>query len=285
MTATALDLLAERARATDYEPWLFHRDGWDWRWRSWGRVADHVARGVEALRAHAEEPRRAGYAVRQDPDAVTAGLTIQAAGWTAVPIQGGPREASALGCDVWVGIGDQASAADLDCVTLPSALSALDRAPPRSLKLEAAPGSVRLPSQAERAPAEWIEAAEHLDDSLAPGSERDADCRPIVGAVPDLDLADAQLLEVWTLLRGAAWVLEPQTSAFVETVLWARPTVVWARAAELERLAARLRVRKHRRRSRLSSVVAAGAEEVDQEPWGELGIEVVALAPLCRTAV
>ncbi len=275
---TPLTLLAERARATGYEPWLFHRDGWDWCWRSWSRVADHVARGVEVLQGLGMEPRLAGYGDQPHPDAVTAGLTVQAAGWTAVPVRGGPREASSLGCGVWVEAGDQAPVAGIECVALPSALSPLDRTPPRPLELETIPGSVRLPGHGERSPAEWTRAAERLDGSLAPGSGRAANRRPIVCAAPGLDPREAQLLEVWTLLRNAAWVLEPQASAFVETVLWARPTVVWARARELEPLAARLRVRKHRRRSRLTSVVAAGGEEVDPGPWDELGIEVVTLA-------
>ncbi len=268
MTATPLALLAERARAAVYEPWLFHRDGWDWRWRSWGRVADHVARGVEVLRAHAE-PRTAAYPDRQHPDAVTAGLVIRAAGWTAVPADG-PHAAPALGCSVWVEIGDSAPAAEIESVVLPPALSAVDRTPPRPLELPVAPGSVRLPGSPEGEPAASIATAERLDASLAAGSRR-----TIVCAAPDLDPGAAHLLETWTLVRGAAWVLEPEATAFVETVLWARPTVAWGRAAELERLAARLQVRKHRRHNRLTSVVAAGDEALDPDPWQALGVEVV----------
>ncbi len=266
--ATPLSILAGRARAAVYEPWLFHRDGWDWRWRSWARVADHVARGVEVLRAHAE-PRTAAYPDRQHPDAVTAGLVIRAAGWTAVPA-GGPHAAPALDCGVWVAVGDGAPAAEIESVALPPALSAVDRTLPRPLELPAAPGSVQLPGFPEGEPAESIAAAERLDGTLAHGSSR-----PIVCAVPDLEPCAAHLLETWTLLRGAAWVLEPEASAFVETVLWARPTVVWGRAAELERLAARLQVRKHRRHNRLTSVVAAGDEAVDPDPWQALGVEVI----------
>ncbi len=271
-TATPLAVLAERARATGYEPWLFHRDGWDWCWRSWSRVADHVARSVAVLQTCTAEPRRAGYAASQHPDAVTVGLALQASGWVAVPVRGGPREASSLGCGLWAEVGERESAAGIERVGLPSVRSPLERTLLQSLVLERAPGSVRLPGALEVAPVEWMAAAERLDDSLA--SERG---RSIVCAAPDLNLSDTQLLETWTLVRGAAWVLEPDKDAFVETVLWARPTVVWARGRDLELLAPRIGARKHRRSSRLLSIVVAGEEEVDQDPWRKLGIEIVIL--------
>ncbi len=271
-----LALLAQRARDAGYEPWLFHRDGWDWCWRSWAQAADQVARGAAALRRQAAGSQRAGHAARQHPDAVAAGLAIRAAGVSAMPVRGGRSRAARLGCEVWVEVGDAAPEPEATPgrVMLPPALSPIEKAPLEPLVLEATPGPVRLPDLGELSPAESIAAAERLDGSLATGRGR-----PVVCAAPDLEPPDVHLLETWTLVRGAAWVLEPQASAFVETVLWARPTVVWAPAAELERLVARIATRKHRRHSRVASVVVARGEAVDPGPWNALGVEV--LMPHC----
>lgn len=280
--SSPLAVLAERAGTAGFEPWLFHRDGWDWCWRSWDRVGDHVARGVEVLRG-AAATARIGYEARQHPDAVTAGLTIRATGLTAVPITRESRDARTDEYDLWLEVGDGApeTGKTPDCIVLPPVSSALDSTPPRRMALDAAPGEISLPDREQLTAGELIQAARRLSDVANPGARR-----IIVCATPALEPSTALLLETWTLLHGAAWVLEPQTSAFVETVLWARPTRVWGRAYELDQLAARLQVRKHRRRSRITGVVAVGDDEVDAGPWRELGVEVDSLpTTLCRTAV
>ncbi len=283
--ATPLAVLARRAGLTPYEPWLFHRDGWDWRWLSWSRAADQVARGAAVLRDAGLRDAvlrdavaggsRVGYRTRQHPDAVACGLAIQAAGLIAVPIRGDRPEATRLGCGVWAEVEEaagQVPAPTLDRVALPAALSPLERTQPLPLELGAPSGGIYLPGIGEFLPGPWLQAVERLDGSLPPAAKR-----AIVCASPELDPPAAQLLEAWTLLRGAAWVLEPDAAAFVETVLWARPTLVWGSAAELEQLAARMGTRKHRRHSRLSEVVVAGGEQVDPGPWQALGVRVVAL--------
>ncbi len=267
-----LAILAERAESAGYEPWLFHRDGWDWKWRSWGRVADHVARGVETLRGASTQPRRAGYDCRQHPDSVTVGLAIQAAGWAAVPVIGGPSQAQAVGCDVWVsGSESETSTSDIERIELPPVSSPIERAEPRPLVLapESSETSMTLPQTKQILAADLVASAKQLDLRLP------ADRWPIVCAAPNLRTDDARLLEVWTLVRGAAWVLEPEASAFVETVLWARPTLVWGQAKELESLATRLQSRKHRRRSRLSAVIVTGDQEIAPGPWQTLGAEIL----------
>ncbi len=271
--ATPLAILAERAESAGYEPWLFHRDGWDWSWRSWGRVADHVARGVEALHGASTRPRRAGYDSRQHPDSVTVGLAIQAAGWAAVPVIGGPRQAQAVGCDAWVSVGTSQITSDIETIDLPPVLSPIDRTELRSLRLDATPAgtSTAAPRTQQILASDLVVSAKQLDLRLPSGS------RPIVCAAPNLRTEDARLLEVWTLVSDAAWVLEAQASAFVATVLWARPTLVWGEADELEPLAKRLRNRKHRRRSRLKAVILTGEQELTPDLRQALGAEILTL--------
>ncbi len=271
ISGTPVAILAERARAAPHEPWLFHRDGWDWRWLSWSRAADQVARGAAVLRGAVAGGSAVAYAARQHPDAVAAGLAIQAAGMVSVPVSGEPE----AGADAWAeveGAAGQGRVTGAARVVLPAALSPLDRTRLLELDSEAAAGAVRLPDRGEPAPAASIRAAERLAGALPPAARR-----AIVCASPDLDPAAAHLLEAWTLVRAAAWVLEPQGSALLETVLWARPTQVWGRPGELARLGSRMAERKHRRHSRLSAVVAAGGGVVDPDPWQALGVEVVSL--------
>ncbi len=281
VAGTAIAALAERGRATPHEPWLFHRDGWDWRWRSWSRVADQVARGAAVLRDAVAGGTRVGFRARQHPDAVAAGLAIQAAGRVAVPVPVDRHLAAEVGCGAWAEVGDEASAepGGLAGVALPAALSPLDQTSRRPLDLDAdsAAGAVHLPERGELEPRASMAAAGRLEGEGLAGELLPARGRAIVCASPALDLPSALVLESWTLLRDAAWVLEPDPATFLATVLWARPTLVWGLAGELELLAERLRTRKHRRHSRLSAIVVAGGGELDPEPWSELGVEVTGL--------
>ena len=75
------------------EPWLFHAEGWDWRWRTWGEVAREVMARAEALSEIAAESRYAfPYTAR--PEDVILDLAVQAAGLVSAP-NGQPLELSA----------------------------------------------------------------------------------------------------------------------------------------------------------------------------------------------
>ena len=283
--ATAVANLAARALAAPPAPWLFYRRSWDWQWRSWRRVADQVARGAEVLRGW--DPgceSRIAFAAGQDPDAVAIGLAIEAVGAIAVPVAGeerGALEAAARsGCAAWVGIaGDMPTVGfpeALESIALPPARAALDRTRRLPLELDQSSRRGRLASPASTAaplPAEALIAAARTLDRGVPSSPR----RAIACAAPDLDSTVFHLLQAWTLVRGAAWVLEPYPDAFLATVLWARPTVVFAPAAELEPLATALADRRHRRHSRLTTIVVAGEQPADAAVWAPLPVELVAL--------
>lgn len=134
-------LLARRAAAQRERPWLFYPDGPDWRWRSYGAVAEI------------------------------------AAGRAAAPVP-------AVG----------------------ELVTSLERTAPRASALAA---------------------------QLAPlGSERGV---TVLGRRPE-DPA-AVLLVRWSLLTGAALVLEPAAGALVPTAAWARPTLFLGTAGEVAALA------------------------------------------------
>ena len=216
---TALAALAAKAASVPEEPWLFYRQGWDWRWRSFGQAADQVARGAAAL---GDAPSVLGFRSRQDADAVAVVLAIQAAG----------RDA------------DLASPPP----TIPDCRSHLEEGPPRLLSPgDASPATLTLAAgSAPATPAEIFREAGRFDTGLPSVRERWILC-----ATPALTPRGLQVVLAWTLLAGAAWVLEPDSEAFHETVLWARPSIVVATAAELGRLSAALKDRRHRRHSRL----------------------------------
>lgn len=279
---TPAQWLAERCRRAPHQPWLFYRDGLDWVWRSWRRVADQVMRGATALREEGfDAGDRLAFLERQDPDSIAACLAIESIGAVAVaiPENGTPDERTLEVGDAWISVRDERPSSvrpEIESsrnAVLPPALSALSRSPRAPLQLtdDATDAGVLVPTRAAPLPARKLtRAARHLDRRL-PASSR----RAILCAAPNLDPAFRQLLRAWTLTHDAAWVLEPLTEAFLPTVLWARPTHVAAGEAELGELTSALGVRRHRRRSRIRTVIAADA--TSREPWQALGVDVVAL--------
>ncbi len=276
--ASAPAALGARARISPHDPWLFYRDGWDWRWRSWSRVADQVARGAEVLRREIPTPgARIAFVAAQDPDAVSAGLAIRAAGAVAIPVGGTIEDAARHGCAALARVGGASDAAEpIPCIELPAALSPLETTPRRALEdADSAPGGLGFAAgdPPRVLPPEALLSAARRLDALLPHRSK----RPIACAAPGLDVRAERLVEAWTLVRGAAWVLEPLADAFVATVLWARPTLVFGHGADLEPLAEPLKARKHRRHRRLEAVVVAGSGAVAPAPWDDLGIGIVAL--------
>jgi hypothetical protein len=85
---TPAEALFRHAAERPDEPWLFHREGWDWRWRSWAEVAERVRSEVEVLSSQLSGGRVA-QAWRGDPESVVLDLAIQASGRIA---PGGDRD-------------------------------------------------------------------------------------------------------------------------------------------------------------------------------------------------
>ncbi len=280
---TAVAALAARARLTPREPWLFYREGWDWRWRSWARVADQVVRSL--LAQPGVDINRIGFDARLDPDAIVSGLVAQMAGVTAIPIDldsAGLAKATAMGCSAWLEVEGShfvpRSDRDPERIVLPASLSAVDPTPRRPLQLDrrAALGDLELNTGLQPVTA-LMSAARRLDSRLPMATGKDASKQVIFSLAPRLETGVAQLLQAWTLVQGAAWVLEPDLEAWVEAVLWARPHIVCAGAPELAELASQLRQRKYRRHRRLTAIVVAAGEIADVGVWRDQGVRVVAL--------
>ncbi len=79
-----LAALRARAAAEPESPFLFWPDGWDWRWWSWGRVAQLTARWQKTL-VELPAGARVGFAGDAWPGALVLDLAVQAAGLEAVP--------------------------------------------------------------------------------------------------------------------------------------------------------------------------------------------------------
>ena len=78
-------LLFAHAARDAAQPWLFFRQSWDWRWRSWGELAAAVAALAGEVRRAATGAgltpgQRIGFAYTPAPDAVALDLALQAAG-------------------------------------------------------------------------------------------------------------------------------------------------------------------------------------------------------------
>ncbi len=240
-----------------------------------------MARAADVPSREIEEPRRrVAFDAGQDPDGIAAGLAIQAAGAGAVPVAGG-RPPEDLGRTTWARVDGTSEplGEPPETLVLPAALSPLERTPPQPLELDpaAVPGSLDLPGVGEVSPAAVMSAARRLGERLP--SHRG---RPILCATPDAAPLTTQVIQAWTLLSDAAWVLEPLAGAFVPTALWARPTLACGSASELEELAEPLRERKHRRHHRLRAVLLLGGRELApaaSEIFRVCGISIVRLTP------
>ncbi len=254
--------LAERAAELPEEPWLFYREGIDWRWHSWSQVAHRVARGAASLRQSGRLRKRGGrisYADRLHPDGVAAALAIQAAGGIAVP-----------------------DGEDLD---LPPVASRLGRWQP---ELESLRGTIGADDAAfgswHGAPPRthrelWSAAAAW--SALLGAVEEKPGRRAIVLASGGVGGTTREILLAWTLATGAAWVLEDDADRFVPAALRTRPTWVAAPGSEAGLLALSLRERRHRRWHRLRAVGItddAPAEIYLAEEWDVLGVPVVRLS-------
>jgi hypothetical protein len=249
-SAGVVAALGARAAETPEEPWLFHPDGWDWRWRSWGQVADQVARGAAAVRRSPPELRRVGCPERLDPDAVAAVLAVVAAGRTAVP--GGAGE-----------------------VAFPACRSRLDRWRPEVLEPASPAGAVEVEDGETLTEVDLAAGAGSLAALLPEPLGPRSGARPILCAAPDLPLRVRWTLLAWSVQHAAAWALEPDPDAFLGAVLWVRPTVVVAGPGDLERLAAALGERRHRRHHRLRAVVVAQEGAPGAGIWQDLGVPVL----------
>ncbi|HXO18650.1 MAG TPA: hypothetical protein VOA87_01870, partial [Thermoanaerobaculia bacterium] len=124
--------LSRHAAERPAEPWLFFREGWDWRWSSWEEAARRVEAWSAAL-ASLPGGTRAAFADLPRPRAMAIDLALQAADLIAVPIAGAvlSAELSRRGCQRWVEVeGDAgADAADIELprFTLPAALQPAGR--------------------------------------------------------------------------------------------------------------------------------------------------------------
>ena len=231
-----LTLLARRAAESPREPWLFHRPEWTWRWRSYAVVCDQVARGAAALRDAGVNPGQGAPTVRfrddLSPDALAASLAIRALGAQSAGGEG------AVDGEMWLAPPERGEGG----LELPACHNDLGPWEPESLEVPSDP-------------------VEHpLDAGLAGllASLPEEEERPILASGPTLTVAEREAVLIFSLERSAAWVMEGEPAAFLQAVLWARPTLLVAGTADLRRLARVLAGRGVRRRSRLKAVVRAG---------------------------
>lgn len=256
-------LLAARAASEPSDPWLFQRELLDWRWRPWGRVAEHAAATAGLLR-DLPQGCRIAFDARPSADAVTLDLAIQAAGRVAVPVRGESVEAvcaaaERLGCQAWLGIGPQpiAAASKLEPISASPVRSRLEPwAKQNRPELPEGRGPVVLEGGREMSQEALIAAARRLGELIHPGRGR-----AIALAGFSLEHAEGRVFAAWTLLAGAALLLEPFPEALLPGLLWTRPTVVHGSAETLAGIARAHDDRRQRRASRLRTFLLSGDEQ------------------------
>ncbi len=257
---------------------MFYRESLDWRWRSYARVADQVARAVkflrEAVAARATEPQAVGLAADMPPeDRVAAILAAQCSG-CATRWPGGSEPA-----DLLLGHPD---------LPMPPCRGMLDT---REKLLGLRPTESSAGGVIVSGPdGSFLWAAQDLESqagSLIRESDRallsDGHGRPILFAQAEL-LANPVMVSILTSLSlqlHSAWALEPHPEAFVATVLWVRPSFLVTRASGADAVCRALGSKgekSDRKQSRLSRLVVCEAHNPGDEArarWKEeLNVEV-----------
>jgi hypothetical protein len=263
-----LSLLARLAAAAAEKPgwpWLFHRDGIDWRWRSFHHVADHVARASAAV-ADQRAPVLA-YSARASADGLSVALAILAAGRRARPWW--PEDATPGG--VPYALVDapkyaEPRPADAPLVLLPTIHSNLDEVAAEPLR-PASGGAL-----------DFGEALLTLDELTAEGDRLTALAerggafagkpgRCIVHAGARLGPALDHAVLALSLERRAALALEPYPEALIESLRWCRPHLAVLRAEEAAALAAAW-TKADVRHGRLRCLLVAGlVSEDERQAW------------------
>jgi len=196
--------LLQHAAQGREEPWLFHAEGWDWRWKSWGEAARWMTAWAERL-SRLPAASRAAFSYAPRPPAVFLDLAIQAAGLVPVPVSGPASHPPGAG--FWIEIEGEALKVTELARAIPQKISP-DSDFPDPMALAA-----RVQAEIQAPPRQ--------------GS------REIVVLSGPLERPEERAMLSWATVAGAAVVLEPDPALRIATAAWVRPTVFHGTAAEI----------------------------------------------------
>lgn len=265
--ASFLAGLAGRAAAGPELPWIFFRREIDWRWRSHRQVADHLARAARAIGAAGT--RACTGLPLVGAESLTLLLAALAAGADFHPVDEAPPELPFLltAEAKWPELLPEGI--DRPLLSVPAARGNIESYLPQPPPGEAAGALVTRGRRWTLADLETAATriAELLFSGGGPGKK-------IVHAGARLRPEEAIALLIATREDGVVLALEPYPPATVESVLWCRPTHLFATAEEVAALAAAWTV-KAGKRSRLQRILVAG--ELDPAWAAAFGVPVMGL--------
>jgi len=301
--------LVQRIEAAGEEPWLFFLDTWEWRWWSWReawRRAEALQRQWQRSKVELHG-RGVLFGPLESQQMFVVDLAILLSG--GIPVPQGPPEARGAAqqparlsdaparcpqgpshgvCSrlLRVDSKDGESIAALPGGPPPPGLTTGGDILPASVvwQAEAGPEAIaidRLQQFVEalkealnaRRPARWLSRFLGLPQQ-----------RPTAVDVSGLVDPASRVGWAWSLCTGAALLLAPSRADWLRSVLWARPTHLWAECDQLTQLTrACARKRAHRRSmGRLSTIAIYGEsdprlelEKSDHEVLRRLGVSTV----------
>lgn len=236
---SSVKTLVDLASRQGEEPWLFFRPALDWRWQSYGRVMDRVARIVGDWRpllatVATDAPLEVGPRLRFE-DMVSVILASQVlARVTTRPVDGNEEASEVASAAARVSQPGESVLCAGRRLPLPAVRGPLESFEPRELS----PSDLAsLGDDGDPAPWTVVEPRfpppEVLVGESKSGHPQGASHREVFVAQPETlwlssspeGLAPWSVLSAATLDAGAAWIIEPQWDAWIETVRWARPTL------------------------------------------------------------
>lgn len=296
------------------DPWLFHQEGWDWRWFSWRAVGDRVSLWAGPLAGLGVPPgSRVAFAGGAHPAAVCLDLAIQGAGLVSVPLALRPGEKpearlAALGCRAWAepegSFSPVALPPGIARVVLPAWMAAgrsLETAgPPTAQDFQDSRegkdlgGGVVLEREGvplELSAEDLAAWAGRIGERIGPPVEAEREILILGGSLAGW--AERGML-TWATAAGSVVLLEGDPESRIADAAWARVTLFHGTARELGQL--RKTVEDDRRGrwmdrllgrtrlpfGRLRTVVVAGPEPLPATEttfWEGRGVRIVELPP------
>lgn len=286
-----LDRWRRRLEQGGHQPWLFYREGWDWRWSSREELLERaLAIGREAASPDSLGDRVVSFGPCEPPLEHALDLAVLLSGACPAPrLEAAKRSGRSPSVTRAANGGASLRRAKDGAWRIVGGDEAAENPEAGSPSLPFAEIYWRIAGHFERVPlatlAAWSEALEGAlrgpSGSVSRRSQRSPSslrrllglgaARRVAVTCGSLAHADHRLGWAWSLETGAALVIAPSRASWLDVVLFSRPTDLWGDHEQLEQLDEAAATRSGRRAlDRLGAFALFGQPESDHDAGEDL---------------